>query len=309
MTEGKAVLGVRHGALGFAMPAGACDTHVHVFGPAAQFPYAPHRGYTPDNASVSDLLTLHGLLGLERVVLVQPSPYGTDNRRLLAALRELGSRARGIAVIDADASLADLSAMHEAGVRGARVNLESEGQHDPSLALDGLRQVAARVAPLGWHVQTYASLSVIAALHDAILDLPVPLVIDHFGRASAAGGVDQPGFAALLSLVASGRVLVKLSAPCRISSRPDYADAGTIARALIAAGPDHLLWGTDWPHTSTRRDPSRATTAIEPFQPEDDGRALDRLHEWVDGDRDLLRRILVRTPARLYGFPGENPAA
>jgi predicted TIM-barrel fold metal-dependent hydrolase len=293
------VLGVNQSAIGFDVPAGACDTHVHVFGPAAEFPYDPARGYTPGDAAVADLLQLQSLLQLDRVVLVQPSPYGTDNARLLAALRELGPRARGVAVIDA---AADLAAMQAAGVRGARVNLETAGQHDPVAALDGLRRAAAQVAPFGWHIQTYTNLPMIAALHDAILDLPVPLVIDHFGRTPAAPGIDQPGFDALLSLVRSGRAYVKLSAPCRMSQAPDYADAAAIARALIRANPDRMLWGTDWPHTSTKRDPARAASAIEPFQPEDDGRALGRLHDWVGGDADLLRRILVDNPGVLYGF-------
>jgi predicted TIM-barrel fold metal-dependent hydrolase len=293
------VLGVRQSALTFDMPAGACDTHVHVFGPAAEFPFAPRRHYTPGDASVADLVRLHALLGIDRVVLVQPSPYGTDNRRLVAGLQQLGSRARGVAVID---PAAELAGMHIAGVRGARVNLATEGQHDPAAALDALMQTAEQVAPLGWHIQTYTSLTMIAALHDAILKLPVPLVIDHFAGTPAAAGVAQPGFAALLSLVAGGRVHVKLSAPCRISGQADYADAAGIARALIAANPDRVLWGTDWPHTSIKRDPSRAATAIEPFQPEDDGRALGRLRDWTSGDPDLLHRILVRNPAALYGF-------
>ena len=296
------VLGVRHSALAFDMPAGACDTHVHVFGPEAEYPFAPRRSYTPGDASVADLVRLHALLGIDRVVLVQPSPYGTDNRRMVAGLRQLGRRARGVAVIDPAAPAADLAAMHAAGVRGARVNLETEGQHDPAAALDALVRTAERAAPLGWHIQTYTSLAMIAALQDAILKLPVPLVIDHFARTPAAAGVAQPGFAALLSLVARGRVYVKLSAPCRISGHADYADAAGIARALIAANPDRMLWGTDWPHTSIKRDPSRAATAIEPFQPEDDGRALGRLHDWTGGDPDLLHRILVRNPAALYGF-------
>lgn len=298
----RSVLGVRQSALAFAPPAGACDTHVHVFGPANQFPYSAQRSYTPGDASVEDLLNLQTLLHLDRVVLVQPSPYGTDNRRLIAALAQLGPRARGVAVIDPTVSEAELAAMHAAGVRGARVNLETAGQHDPAAALGILRTVARRVAPLGWHVQTYTSLAMIAALDDAILDLPVPLVIDHFGKASAARGTGQAGFAALLSLVGGGRAYVKLSAPCRISDRRDYADAADIARALIAANPDRMLWGTDWPHTATRRDPSRTAHEIEPFQPEDDGRALNGLHDWVGGDAGLLRRILADNPARLYGF-------
>jgi predicted TIM-barrel fold metal-dependent hydrolase len=304
MTESQSdeVLGVRQSVPTFAVPAGATDTHVHVFGPAARFPFAPGRSYTPGEATVADLDRLQALLRFDRVVLVQPSPYGTDNSCLLAALAQLGPRARAVAVIDPAVSDQTLPALDEAGVRGARLNLESAGQHDPAVALAGLHGLALRVAPYGWHLQTYTGLPVIAALQAELSDLPVPLVIDHFGRADPAQGTGQPGFAALLALVASGRTYVKLSAPGRMSAAPDYADATGIARALIEADPDRVLWGTDWPHTANRRDPTRPSAAIEPFQPEDDGRALNRLFEWVDGDRDLLERILVRNPARLYGF-------
>ncbi|GGF39741.1 hydrolase [Aliidongia dinghuensis] len=298
----RTVLGVRHGAPAFEVPAGATDTHVHVFGPAEHFPFAADRSYTPGAAAVADLERLQALLRLDRVVLVQPSPYGTDNRCLLAALSELGARARAVAVVDPIASDEELQHLRAAGVRGVRLNLESAGQHDPAVALDGVRRLAARIAPLGWHLQTYTTLPVIAALEAELSTLPVPLVIDHFGRATAARGIEQPGFAALLALVGAGRAYVKLSAPCRISAASDYADVADIAQALIRANPDRMLWATDWPHTARRRNPNALLAAIEPFEPEDDGRALNRLNEWTAGDRDLMHRILVRNPARLYGF-------
>ncbi len=296
------VLGVPHTAPAFDVPANACDCHVHIFGPADRFPYSTDRVYTPGPASVDDLLSLQRALGLHRVVVVQPSPYGTDNTCLLDALRRLGARARGVAVIDGATTDAALRRMDKAGVRGVRVNLETRGQRDPAAARELLNNAASRAARFNWHVQAYVSLSVLASLRDMIMALPVPLVVDHFGTAPAAAGIAAPGFAALLSLLRRGRVYVKLSAPYRISERADYGDAAAIARALIEAHPDRVVWGTDWPHSGgggpgVRRDPGR----IEPFRPEDDGRALNRFRTWA-ADAEQVRKILVDTPAGLYGF-------
>jgi predicted TIM-barrel fold metal-dependent hydrolase len=302
MTSDQSVLGVTHSRPGFAVPPGACDCHTHVFGPAEAFPFDAGRLYTPGPALVEDLLVHQHALGLSRVVIVQPSPYGTDNACTVDALRRLGpALARGVAVIGPGTTDAELREMHEAGVRGVRVNLETSGCTDPGFAAEALSWAAARVAPLGWHVQTYAALAVIAALRAQILALPVPLVIDHFGRPSAAAGVEQPGFSALLELVRSGKAYVKLSAPHRISARPGHADAVPIARTLIAANPERMLWGSDWPHPGGRPGQPRRPDAIEPFRPEDDGAALDRLAHWA-GDEATLARILAHNPARLYGF-------
>lgn len=295
------VLGVAQTAPAFDLPRGACDCHTHIFGPADRFPFSPQRVYTPGAASIEDLLALHGALGLDRVVIVHPSPYGADNACTIDALRRLGARARGVAVIDATTSDAALREMHAAGVRGVRVNLETGGVHDPAAARRLLQEAASRAAPLGWHVQTYTNLAVIAALHDAMLALPTTLVIDHFGRAQAAQGLAQPGFAELLSLVRRGKAYVKLSAPYRISEQPDHPAAAAIARALIDANPDRVVWGTDWPHPGGTLRTAAERDKIEPFIPVDDGRALNRLAEWV-GDAARLAKILVGNPARLYGF-------
>ena len=299
----SSIHGVTHAAPAFDVPAGACDCHVHVFGPYDRFPLAPERRYTPGPASVEDLLALQRALHLSRVVVVQASPQGTDNACLLDALRRLpagGSQARGVAVIDGATTDLELQAMHAAGVRGVRVNLESQGEHDPGVARRQLDAAAARAAPLGWHVQTYTTLPVLVSLRDAILALPVPLVIDHFDQATAADGTDQPSFAMLLDLVRSGKVWVKLSAVYRISDRADGADAGALAQALAEANPDQMVWGTDWPHPGGGHGP-RSPDGIEPFFPIDDGHALNRLHDWI-GERARLAKILVDNPARLYGF-------
>jgi predicted TIM-barrel fold metal-dependent hydrolase len=286
----------------FDVPSGACDCHTHVFGPPDEFPFAPDRIYTPGEASVEELLTLQRDLHLQRVVIVQPSVYGTDNSCTVDAMRRLGDRARGVAVIDDDIPDDALRALHRAGIRGVRVNLATSGQHDPAVARRRLAAAASRVAPLGWHVQTYTLLPVIAALRDDMAALPVPLVIDHFGGARAEEGPSQAGFDALLALVRSGKAYVKLSAPYRVSRREDYADAASLARKLIEANPDRCVWGSDWPHPGggERRHDQRPG-GIEEFWPVDDGRAFNLLADWAP-DPGLRRKILVENPARLYGF-------
>lgn len=282
-------------------PAGACDCHVHVFGPASEYRFDPARTYTPGDAPLDALVAMHRELGIERTVIVQPSPYGSDNRCLLDALAQLNGRGRGVAVIDDGTSDEALADMHHAGVRGVRVNLETAGQHDPEVARGKLLHAARRVAPLGWHVQTYTNLATISALGSALAELPVTLVIDHFGRAQGPAGVAQEGFDALSSALATGRVYVKLSAPYRISGSPGYADAAPIARALIDANPDRVLWGSDWPHPGSAAGAPLAVEATTPFRPEDNAQALSRCMQWAGTD-DRVRKLLVDNPARLYGF-------
>jgi predicted TIM-barrel fold metal-dependent hydrolase len=300
-TDPRTVLGVQHSALALDVPAGACDCHVHVFGPSERYPFSPDRRYTPGEASVEDLLALQRALRFDRVVIVHPSPYGVDNSCTIDALRGLGARARGVAVIDETTSEAALREMDRAGMRGVRVNLETFGLHDPAVASQLLKGAAARVAPLGWHVQTYTNLTVLAALQETIRALPVPLVVDHFGHADAAKGIAQPGFDALLALVAGGKAYVKISGAYRISKQVDRGDVAALARALIAANPDRIVWGTDWPHPGGGRGGPREDDAIEPFLGEDDGAALNRLAAWAP-DPVLRRKILVDNPARLYDF-------
>jgi len=284
-----------------AVPDGACDCHVHVFGPAADYPYDPARTYTPGDAPLHALRALHRGLSVTRTVIVQPSPYAADNRCTVDALIALEGAGRGVAVIDAATSDADLRAMHEAGVRGVRVNLETAGEHDPAAAWEHLQAAARRVEPLGWHVQTYTNLATLDALSDRLARLPVPLVVDHFGRAQAALGTTQPGFSALCDLLADGRVYVKLSAPYRISREPDYRDAAAIARALIEANPQRVLWGTDWPHPGSAAGVPLTVDRITPFRAEDNGRALQRCLQWAGTD-DRARLLLAENPARLYDF-------
>jgi predicted TIM-barrel fold metal-dependent hydrolase len=282
-----------------AMPPDACDCHVHIVGPIARYPMTPERGYTPPEASVADLLALRRRLGTGRNVLIQPSFYGTDNHCLLDALGELGASARGVAVVAPDISEVDLAELDRRGVRGVRINLESGENRDPHAARAALDLLSGRIAHLGWHIQVYAALPVLAAVAEKIAALPVDIVIDHFGMAQAKDGVRQPGFAVLLELVRARRAYVKLSAPYRISQQADYADVAPIARALIESGPDRMLWASDWPHTD--RTPGRKPLDIHPFRVVDDHAVLGLFAEWC-GDKALERTILVDTPARLYRF-------
>lgn len=280
---------------------GICDCHVHVFESEARYPFDPARTYTPPLATMDDLLALHAQLGVERMVIVQASPHGTDNACLLAALKERRGAARGVAVISDSISDEELQTMHEAGVRGVRANLETSGQNDPDMARSTLLRMAERVAPLGWHVQTYTNLQVFKAVADVLPSLPVPLVVDHFCKVQANQGMEQPGFAELLDAVRSGRVYVKLSAPYRCSTQEDYRDVAPFAQALIQANPERVLWGTDWPHPGTAAGPKRPPSEVTPFRKEDDMRALARCKDWATSEMHL-RKMLVENPAGLYDF-------
>ncbi|HEX3885604.1 MAG TPA: ROK family protein [Stellaceae bacterium] len=286
----------------FAVPRGACDCHVHVFGEAADFPFVIPRGYTPPPASPDELLALQKTLHLSRVVIVQPSVYGADNSCTLDGMRRLGKRARGVAVIDAATTDDALGSMHDAGIRGVRVNLATSGENDPGVARRNLNDAAARIAQLGWHVQVYTGLDVVAALADDVMKLPVPIVFDHFGGAQAERGLDQPGWDVLLKLVESGKAYVKVSGHYRSSmAAPTYADMAPYAQALIAANPDRIVWGTDWPHPAHAPSQDTALSEIAPSYDVDDGLALNQLAFWAP-DAATRRKILVDNPARLYDY-------
>jgi predicted TIM-barrel fold metal-dependent hydrolase len=284
-------------AVDFDIPRGACDCHVHIFD-SAGFPYANERVYTPPTASLQDLRDLQTALHFDRVVIVQPSVYGTDNSCTLDAIRKLAPRARGVAVIDHTTSASALDDMAAAGIRGVRLNFETAGESNPDAIRRGVAAVAEQVRTRNWHVQFNTSLLVIAALKDDFAALPFPVVFDHFARAKAALGPSQPGFEALLALVKSGRAYVKISAAYRTSDKaPDFPDALPLAQALIAANPDRIVWGSNWPH------PGRGATRadIAPPYPNDDGLLLNQLPKWAP-DAAVRRKILVDNPARLYGF-------
>jgi predicted TIM-barrel fold metal-dependent hydrolase len=289
-------------AVNFAVPPGACDCHTHVIGDARRFPLNPSRTYTPEQASVEALRALHHALHITRVVVVQPSVYGTDNACTLEAIRQLGPAARGIAVVDDKISPAILDEMDAAGIRGLRINMATAGQTDPSLARERFAAAVQRIGTRKWHIQMYATLPVIAAIHADVASSPVPVVFDHFGGAQAAGGLTQEGFDGLLELVRLGRAYVKVSAPYRGSSRPPgYSDMTPLAKRLIAVNAGRILWGTDWPHPDTTSAPGRSATDVSPHLHIDDGLAINQLASWAP-DAAVLKGILVDNPAALYRF-------
>lgn len=284
------------------LPRGSCDCHVHIFEPL-RFPYVPERTYTPGTATVADLLAFEGRLGIERVVLVQPSGYGTDNRCLVDALGRLGTRrARGVAVVDLSRVTAEeISALHAAGVRSIRLNLEVKGEQSSEHARAVLRQALEVVAVPQWSVQIYADLGVIDALSHEISQAQTPIVMDHFARLKADKDLDQFGFSSVLALLRSGNAYVKLSAPYRASKLPDFSDLAPFVQALVDAAPERLVWASDWPHTGSSANRSGDLSKVEPFRAINGGQVLDLLHEWVP-DAKLRAQILSENAARLYGF-------
>jgi predicted TIM-barrel fold metal-dependent hydrolase len=286
----------------FDVPPGACDCHTHIHADPAKFPFFAGRVYTPELASPEEMSALHKALHVERVVIVTPSVYGTDNSATLFGMKARGATARGVAVIDEKTSEADLDAMSQAGIRGIRLNLATGGVNDPSVGRPRFQAALERVKNRDWHVQLFTSLSMISAIKDLVAASPVPVVFDHFGGALAELGVDQPGFSDLLALVKSGNAYVKISGAYRASKlAPDYADAAPLARALIAANAERIVWGTDWPHPNSVTPPGNKPTDLTPLFQIDDGRLLNQLPAWAP-EAAIRKAILVDNPARLYGF-------
>ncbi len=286
----------------FAVPAGACDCHTHIHGDPEKFPFFPGRVYTPEMALPEEMAALHTALHIQRVVIVTPSVYGTDNSATLYGMKARGTDARGIAVIDDKTPEGELDAMVLAGVRGIRLNLATAGISDPSLVRQRFQSAARRVKGRNWHVQIFTDLALISAIKDLVAGSPVPVVFDHFGGARAELGTQQPGFPELVELVRSGKAYVKISGAYRASRlAPEYADVAPLATALIAANPDRVVWGTDWPHPSGSTPAGRKPTDVTPMLQIDDGRLLNQLVVWAP-DPTIRRKILVDNPARLYGF-------
>lgn len=267
-------------------PALACDCHSHVIATQEVQAYVKNRSYTPPTALLIDYKKMHAKLGIERAVIVQPSVYGTDNTVTLQAIAEYGSACRGIAVVEPDISDSELFKLRAGGIRGLRYNMIFSG----GTGLDGLDVMAARCADLGLHIQLLINADMLVALEGKLSTLPVPIVVDHMGLVQTKDGIDQPGFLALLRLVEAGNCWVKLSGNYRMSSGgPSFEDVIPFARKLFATSPEHMVWGTDWPHP-----------AMTDFMP-DDGHLLDALYSYVDTPQDV-EKILVSNPQKLYGF-------
>jgi predicted TIM-barrel fold metal-dependent hydrolase len=286
--------------LTFDVPPRACDCHTHMFGDPARFPFWSGRTYTPPVTSVAEWEAIHRTLHIDRGVIVQPSVYGTDNRCTLDAIRQLGARARGVAVVADETTEAERDALHRGGIRGIRLNLETFGIGDPSAASDGLRRALARLAHRPWHIQLFVRSSIVPTIESAVLASPVPIVFDHFGGVRADAGVNDDGFQALLRTVRAGKAYVKVSGAYRasVSGAPDYADVRPFAHALIDANPARVLWGSDWPHPDSRRHDISEISADLPI---DDRAVLNQLAVWAP-DPSTRTAILVDNPARLYGF-------
>jgi predicted TIM-barrel fold metal-dependent hydrolase len=286
----------------FGVPPDACDCHTHIVGDPRRYPFLPTRTYTPEIALPAEMSQLHKALGVQRVVIVTPSVYGTDNSATLYGIKARGKDARGVAVIDGDTPERDLDNMDRGGIRGIRLNLLTAGAVDAAAARDRFQSAIPHVQKRGWHIQIYANLDVVSAIKPLVRESPVPVVFDHFGGAHASLGVNQPGFSDLVDLVHSGQAYVKISGAYRASTQaPDYYDCTALAQALITANPDRILWGTDWPHPNNVTPPGRKPTEVTPLLQIDDGRLLNQLPLWCP-DARTRRKILTDSPALLYGF-------
>ncbi len=275
-----------HGATDWTVPVGACDSHCHIFGPAARFPYLPGRAYEPAETPLERYRQMTRALGLSRAVFVQPAAYGTDHNAMLDALERGQGAYRGVGIVDDSLSHDDLAAMDRAGFRGARFNCVGHLGTRPGH--DAILRVLDRVGPMGWHLVFHVDAASMKEEAAFLADLPCPVVIDHMARLDAGYGLDQPAFQMLLHLVMLPHVWIKISAADRMTQAATLNDAAPFMRTLANAAPDRTLWGTDWPHPNSRWMP-------------DDGDLLDLLAAAVP---ELGRRnaILVDNPALLYGF-------
>lgn len=270
------------------LPPGACDAHVHVFGPRARFPFAEGRSYTPSDAPKEALFALHAMLGIERCVIVHTAAHGYDLSATADALAAKGGAYLGVALVPTSISDAELKRLDGAGFRGARFH------YMPHLAkgapIDEAIAFGRRLADIGWHLQIHMAAELIGELTPALRRSPVPVVIDHMGRVDASQGLDQEPFKNLLKLLEDRNVWVKVSGADRATRQgPPYADAVPFARKLVEAAGDRCVWGLDWPHPNHQG----------PVP--DDGVLVDLLAEIAPGAAQR-QALLVDNPQRLYRF-------
>ena len=272
----------------FRVPPGAVDAHCHVFGPGEKFPYAPERKYTPCDASKDALWALRDHLGFSRNVIVQATCHGADNRALVDALESAKGMARGVATVRQDVSDAELKALDDAGVRGARFNFVK--RLVDTLPHDALETVAERIQALGWHTVIYFESQDLPALADFFGSLPGTIVFDHMGRPDVTKDPNGPEFDRFIELLAANENLwTKVSCPERLSvaGPPAYSDVVPFARRVVETFPDRVLWGTDWPHPN-----------MKSHMP-DDGKLVDYIPR-IAATPALQRKLLVDNPMRLY---------
>jgi predicted TIM-barrel fold metal-dependent hydrolase len=282
------------------LPANAADCHCHVFGPFDRFPPAAERSYNVPEAPLAAHEAMKRDVGLARTVLVQGGGHGTDNGAMLAGLAQLGPRGRGIAVVEPDAADRVLDDLHTAGVRGLRVNfvtLKSRYRDDPALVIEAF---AKRARPRGWHIQVFAETALIQSLEPAFAGAGIDIVVDHMGLPDARTGVEQPGFQALLRLLRTGHIWVKLAGADRITRGTGrLTDAAPYMRALAETNIERLVWGSDWPHIGFHAGTAIAHQDILPYRPLDAGELLDVLAAAIP-DTASREKILSANPARLY---------
>ena len=279
----------------FAVPDGACDSHHHIYDP--RFPFNPKAVLTPPYATVTDYKALQKKLGTSRNVMVQPSTYGTDNRCLLDVLAQMGENARAVCVVNSTVTDAELKKLHDAGTRGVRVQF---GLGNP-VGAGEVMPLARRIAALGWHIQCNMPPEQLVPMESLLLGLPVPVIIDHLGRAVDAKG---PQYVTVRKLLDSGHGWVKLSGAYLYGggTPPDYAGASEAAKGYLKAAPERCVWGSDWPHPD-------ATKKLNPVAMPDDVTLLNLMPKWAPAAK-LRHRILVENPERFYGFdPNKRPKA
>jgi predicted TIM-barrel fold metal-dependent hydrolase len=263
---------------------------MHICGPESRYSYSAQRIYTPPDALLPAYLDLTRALNIERVVFVQPSIYGTDNAAMLEAMRACPLPCRGVAVVDHGTQEETLHEWHTAGVRGVRLNIVDTTAKQSALPMPLIRALAERVAPLGWHLELLLHVDEFPRIDRELADLPVDVVLGHFGYTQRGRTPDDAGFTALLRLLEGGRCWVKLTGPYRLTNAPlPYAPVTAFAEALLRAAPERLLWGSDWPHVMVRGEMPN------------DGALLDLFFDWVAEPR-ARQGILVDNPAALYGF-------
>lgn len=279
----------------FTMPDGAADCHHHIYDP--RFPYNPNAVLKPPFATVADYKALQKKLGTSRNVMVQPSTYGTDNRCVLDVLEQLGQNCRAVCVVNSRVSDDEFKRLDAAGVRGVRVQF---GLGNP-VGAEEVKPLARRIAAMGWHIQCNMPPDQLVQMTPLLLGLPVPVIIDHLGRAVDDRG---PQYVAVRKLLDSGHGWVKLSGAYLYGggTPPDYAGASLAAKAYLKAAPERCVWGSDWPHPD-------ATRKLNPVAMPDDVVLLDLLARWAP-DAKLRHRILVENPETFYGFdPAKRPKA
>jgi len=278
-----------------AIPAHACDSHAHTFGPYANYPLSDERSYTPAEHTGADFIAHLDQIGFERGVLVTGSACGTDNGSIIDALKRYPTRLRGVAVPDPDVTDRQLDDMSQIGMRGVRVNLfKRNGQavYKNGVGIEVIEKLAPRLRARGWHVQIWIHAPDLVEMAPRLLKLDLPLVIDHMGRMSTALGIEDPGFQMLCRLIGEGKAWTKISGADRLTQHgAPYDDVDPMAQALISANVERLVWGSDWPHINY----------FEANHVPNDGDLVNVLTRWLPRVQDL-QRVLVDNPAKLYGW-------